>query len=57
MTKGELGEVLRRHGMWLREEEGGLRASLEGADLRGAAIKNHPKAPRPSTAGVGAIQR
>lgn len=38
MTKEELQEVLRLHGMWLRGEEGGKRADLDSADLRGADL-------------------
>lgn len=33
MTPGELQEILRRHGMWLRGEVGGARANLREADL------------------------
>ena len=34
----ELKEVVRKHGMWLRGEDGGERADLRGADLRGADL-------------------
>jgi len=32
---GELAEKLRLHGMWARNEDGGARADLRGAGLRG----------------------
>jgi len=35
----DLKEVLRLHGLWLRDEEGGKRADLRGADLRGANLR------------------
>ncbi len=33
MSHDELMEIVRRHGMWLRDDEGGKRANLAGADL------------------------
>ena len=33
MTSEQLAEILRLHGMWLRDEEGGKRANLYGAPL------------------------
>ena len=39
MKKEELEEVLRLHKMWLNEEEGGKKANLIGADLRGANLR------------------
>jgi uncharacterized protein YjbI with pentapeptide repeats len=38
MTAEALKETLRLHGMWLRDEEGGKRANLTGADLTGANL-------------------
>ncbi len=38
MTRDELKEVLRLHGMWWRDEAGGKRANLSGAYLRGANL-------------------
>ena len=38
MNQAELNEVLRKHRMWLRGEEGGRRADLSGWDLRGADL-------------------
>jgi uncharacterized protein YjbI with pentapeptide repeats len=35
----DIKEVLRLHGMWLRDEEGGKRADLNGANLRGAYLR------------------
>lgn len=34
----ELKKIIEKHGKWLREEEGGERASLTGADLSGAKL-------------------
>ena len=39
MTNEEIKEVLRKHQMWLDEEEGGTRADLYGANLRGADLR------------------
>jgi uncharacterized protein YjbI with pentapeptide repeats len=39
MTQDELKEVLRLHGMWLRDEAGGKRANLSRADLSGANLR------------------
>jgi hypothetical protein len=39
MTADELKEVLVLHRKWLRGEEGGKRANLEGADLEGANLR------------------
>ena len=33
LTQEELNEIVRLHGMWLRYEEGGVRANLSGANL------------------------
>lgn len=38
MTKDELALVLERHAKWLRNEEGGKRADLSGANLYGADL-------------------
>jgi len=38
MTQTELNEKLRLHKMWLNGEEGGMRAYLKGADLKGADL-------------------
>ena len=35
----ELKEILRLHGVWLRDEDGGKRADLRGAYLRGAYLR------------------
>ena len=35
----DLDEVLRLHGLWLNDEEGGKRADLTGADLIGADLE------------------
>ena len=37
LTKEEI-EVLQRHAKWLKNEEGGEKANLRGADLRGANL-------------------
>jgi uncharacterized protein YjbI with pentapeptide repeats len=39
MSNVDLKETLRLHGMWLRDEEGGNRANLSGAYLRGAYLR------------------
>ena len=39
ITKDELTEFLRKHKLWLENEEGGERANLEGADLEGAKLE------------------
>lgn len=33
ITQEELNEKIKLHGMWLRDEEGGVRLDLSGADL------------------------
>lgn len=38
MTQSELNEILEKHRKWLNNEEGGERADLRGADLRGADL-------------------
>ena len=38
MTRNEISEILRKHKMWIDDEEGGERANLSGADLRGADL-------------------
>ncbi len=38
MTANELLVILDRHKKWLNDEEGGSRADLRGADLRGAVL-------------------
>ncbi len=38
MTPAEIAETVLLHGMWLRGEEGGVRADLRGANLRGAEL-------------------
>ena len=38
MTKEQIKETLELHLKWLRNEEGGNRADLRGADLRGADL-------------------
>ena len=38
ITKEELEAFLRKHKMWLENEEGGERANLSGADLSGANL-------------------
>ena len=39
LTKEEI-EVLQRHAKWLKNEEGGEKANLRGADLRGADLRD-----------------
>ena len=34
-----ISEILRNHKLWLKDEDGGERASLRGADLRGANLR------------------
>ena len=36
----KLQEIIKSHGRWLRNEEGGERADLSGADLRGADLSS-----------------
>ena len=38
MTKERLAEILAKHRAWLNDEDGGERADLSGADLRGANL-------------------
>ena len=38
MTKERLAEILAKHRAWLNDEDGGERADLSGADLRGASL-------------------
>ena len=38
MTRNEISEILRKHKMWIDDEEGGERADLRGADLSGANL-------------------
>ena len=38
MDQNELNEILKKHEMWLKGEEGGERANLSGADLSGANL-------------------
>lgn len=38
MEQDKLNEILRRHKMWLNDEEGGESANLESANLRGADL-------------------
>ena len=40
MNQQELDEVVWLHNMWLRDEEGGERAVLKGANLRGAKLRD-----------------
>lgn len=39
MNATEISEVLRKHKMWLNDEEGGERANLIGANLSGANLR------------------
>ena len=41
MTRDQLQGVLTKHGQWLRDEKGGKRADLSGADLSGAKWGAH----------------
>lgn len=38
ISQNELKEILKKHKLWLNNEEGGTRADLRGADLRGADL-------------------
>ena len=38
ITQEKLNEIIESHGKWLRNEEGGGKADLRGADLRGANL-------------------
>ena len=38
MTRNEISEILRKHKMWIDDEEGGERADLRGADLSEADL-------------------
>ena len=40
MTEDEIADVLRLHGMWLRDEDGGVFADLSGADLSYTSLCN-----------------
>ena len=40
ISQKELKEILNKHKMWLRDEEGGERANLSNADLRGFDLSN-----------------
>lgn len=39
MNKEELAVIIENHGKWLRDEAGGVRADLSGADLSGADLR------------------
>jgi uncharacterized protein YjbI with pentapeptide repeats len=39
-TPEELAEVLNLHGKWWRDEKGGIRANLRGADIRDANLRD-----------------
>ena len=39
MTKKELAAILSKHSMWLHDKEGGERAYLQDANLRGADLR------------------
>jgi hypothetical protein len=39
MKQEELNEILRLHKLWLANEEGGAKANLKGADLKGAELE------------------
>ena len=39
LTPEQIAEVVRLHGMWWRDEEGGVRADLSGANLRCADLR------------------
>ena len=39
ITQEELKKIIASHGKWLRNEEGGKKAYLRGADLRGADLR------------------
>ena len=38
METNKLNEILRKHKMWLNDEEGGVRADLTGVNLYGADL-------------------
>ncbi len=38
ITKEQLSEILEKHRLWLRDDEGGERADLSGSDLRGSNL-------------------
>lgn len=59
MTQTQLDRIIRKHGNWLRCEEGGERADLSGADLRGADLSGAdiPKVERLHTKMAEAIER
>ena len=38
ITSDELHEIIRKHKLWLQDEDGGERADLSGADLSGAIL-------------------
>ncbi len=40
ITQEKLNEIIASHGKWLRDEEGGERANLRGADLSGANLSD-----------------
>jgi hypothetical protein len=39
ITQEKLNEMVRNHGKWVRNEEGGAILTLRGADLRGADLR------------------
>ena len=39
ITREKLNEIIESHGKWLRNEEGGEKANLRGADLRDAYLR------------------
>jgi uncharacterized protein YjbI with pentapeptide repeats len=39
-TAEELAEIIKKHGMWLRDEDGGERANLSYANLRSANLRS-----------------
>ena len=41
-----ISEILRNHKLWLKDEDGGERASLRGADLSGADLSGAGLRPR-----------
>ena len=40
ITQEKLNQIIASHGKWLRDEEGGERANLRGANLRGANLED-----------------
>ncbi len=40
LTKEQLQEILEKHKKWLQDEDGGERADLKGADLKGADLES-----------------